>query len=375
MVVTANAQRAWAYDLSLTSESESYTFTFKATTAATATLILSDEEGNNVGTLDLGAVVAGSNTFTYTTDQLPKAGKMNWAVKLAGEVIAELTEVTDVNRGIYNFYLPQDVAVDNNPESDYFGQIYVAEATDGASDGSSDRADTQKRGIFVYDQELNELNPTTNVGILPSNVTLTDQSRHALHRMAVNPVDNHIAFAYNVSGSSAVWCMDPANLAGEATDLIAGLKITAANSLCFDEEGALYVLCGADGGVITKIVNGEATQFAKNTLWANADNSLVSDGKGGLWVGQNRYSVDANNALTHVNSNGESDFAVNSSSSNEIKAWFSNANGNASYRGQIAYDPARQILAFGGNKKYLYSGFRMTKMKFLLLNTGCQQLL
>lgn len=351
MVVTANAQRAWAYDLSLTSESESYTFTFKATTAATATLILSDEEGNNVGTLDLGAVVAGSNTFTYTTDQLPKAGKMNWAVKLAGEVIAELTEVTDVNRGIYNFYLPQDVAVDNNPESDYFGQIYVAEATDGASDGSSDRADTQKRGIFVYDQELNELNPTTNVGILPSNVTLTDQSRHALHRMAVNPVDNHIAFAYNVSGSSAVWCMDPANLAGEATDLIAGLKITAANSLCFDEEGALYVLCGADGGVITKIVNGEATQFAKNTLWANADNSLVSDGKGGLWVGQNRYSVDANNALTHVNSNGESDFAVNSSSSNEIKAWFSNANGNASYRGQIAYDPARQILAFGGNKK------------------------
>ena len=364
MVVTANAQRAWAYDLSLTSESESYTFTFKATTAATATLILSDEEGNNVGTLDLGAVVAGSNTFTYTTDQLPKAGKMNWAVKLAGEAIAAgatLSRVPDKEGESYDFYMPQDVAVDNNFESAFFGNIYVAQATAGGTGGYNTRGTKMKAGVYVYNQMLHELNPDSLVGYVPSNVTL-DQSaqtvttakttRNQMHRLAVNPLTNDVAFAYNISGSTAVWSMNPENLNGSAVNLLAGVSsISAANSLCFDEEGALYVLCGADGGVITKIVNGEATQFAKNTLWANADNSLVSDGKGGLWVGQNRYSVDANNVLTHVNSNGESDFAVNSSSSDEIKAWFSNANGNASYRGQIAYDPARQILAFGGNKK------------------------
>lgn len=364
MVVTANAQRAWAYDLSLTSESESYTFTFKATTAATATLILSDEEGNNVGTLDLGAVVAGSNTFTYTTDQLPKAGKMNWAVKLAGEAIAAgatLSRVPDKEGESYDFYMPQDVAVDNNFESAFFGNIYVAQATAGGTGGYNTRGTKMKAGVYVYNQMLHELNPDSLVGYVPSNVTL-DQSaqtvttakttRNQMHRLAVNPLTNDVAFAYNISGSTAVWSMNPENLNGSAVNLLAGVSsISAANSLCFDEEGALYVLCGADGGVITKIVNGEATQFAKNTLWANADNSLVSDGKGGLWVGQNRYSVDANNVLTHVNSNGESDFAVNSSSSDEIKAWFSNVNGNASYRGQIAYDPARQILAFGGNKK------------------------
>ncbi len=364
MVVTANAQRAWAYDLSLTSESESYTFTFKATTAATATLILSDEEGNNVGTLDLGAVVAGSNTFTYTTDQLPKAGKMNWAVKLAGEAIAAgatLSRVPDKEGESYDFYMPQDVAVDNNFESAFFGNIYVAQATAGGTGGYNTRGTKMKAGVYVYNQMLHELNPDSLVGYVPSNVTL-DQSaqtvttakttRNQMHRLAVNPLTNDVAFAYNISGSTAVWSMNPENLNGSAVNLLAGVSsISAANSLCFDEEGALYVLCGADGGVITKIVNGEATQFAKNTLWANADNSLASDGKGGLWVGQNRYGVDANNVLTHVNSNGESDFAVNSSSSDEIKAWFSNANGNASYRGQIAYDPARQILAFGGNKK------------------------
>ena len=101
MVGMVNAQRAWAYDLGLASSEGAYTFTFKATTAGTATLILTDEEGVEVATKDLGAVVAGENTFTLSTEQdLPKAGKMNWAVKVSGEAIANLTEVTDQSRGI-----------------------------------------------------------------------------------------------------------------------------------------------------------------------------------------------------------------------------------------------------------------------------------
>lgn len=350
MVGVANAQRTWAYDLNSTQVGDAYTFEFKATTAATtANLVLVDVNGNAVAKLPLENVVAGANSVTLELAKLHKDA-VNWAVELTGEAIAELTEVTDVNRGIYNFYLPQDVAVDNNPESDYFGQIYVAEATDGASDGGSDRADTQKRGIFVYDQELNELNPTTNVGILPSNVTLTDQSRQALHRMAVNPVDNHIAFAYNVSGSSAVWCMDPANLAGEATDLIAGLKITAANAICFDEEGTLYVMDNsntATGGTIVKVKGGKMDTVAQNAIWGVPDISLVSDGRGGLWLAQHRWQVDAYAVLSHVNAAGEVDYKVTTSS--EDATMFPN-DFNASYRGQCAYNAAEDVLAFGGNK-------------------------
>mgnify|MGYP003547783889 FL=1 len=130
IVGVANAQRTWAYDLNSTSEGDGYTFEFKSTTAATAAnLVLIDVNGEVVSKVALQNVVAGKNTATLTLAQIHKDA-LNWAVELTGEVIAEFTEITDASKGIYNFYLPQGVAVDNNPESASFGTIYVAAATD-----------------------------------------------------------------------------------------------------------------------------------------------------------------------------------------------------------------------------------------------------
>ena len=265
---------------------------------------------------------------------------------------AELEQINSEEE-IFHFYLSQGVAVDKNPESPYYGYTYVTAATDGASDGGSDRADTQKRGIFVYDAELNSLNPD-NVGFLPANAAplMTDVTRQALHRLAVNPVNNHVVFCYNVEGASAIWSMDPANLAGDAVNLIEGLAITKANAFCFDAEGTLYVMDNAntaDGGKIVKVVNGELVTVAQNTIWANQDLSLASDGRGGLWIAQNRWGVDAYAVLSHVNAEGVVDFKVTGDSPEEVKALFPN-DYNASYRGQCAYNVEKDVLAFGGNK-------------------------
>ena len=263
-----------------------------------------------------------------------------------------LTKVTG-DEGIYHYYLPQGVAVDRNPSSPYYGYTYVAESTDGASDGVSDITKTQKRGIFVYDAELNSLNPD-NVGFLPANAAalMTDVSRQAMHRVAVNPVNNHVAFCYNVEGASAIWSMDPANLAGEAVNLIEGLAITKANAFCFDAEGTLYVMDNANtdngGGKLVKVVDGELVLIAQNATWGVQDNSLASDGRGGLWVAQNRWAVDDYAVLSHVNADGIVDLAVTGDS--EYKNLFPNDANNASYRGQCAYNVEKDILAFGGNK-------------------------
>ena len=129
MVGMANAQRTWAYDLNSTSESGNYTFEFKATTAATAAnLVFTDINGDVVSKVALENVVAGKNTATLSLSQIHKDA-LNWAVELTGEAIAEFKELTDASKGIYNFYLPQGVAVDNNPESATFGTIYVAAAS------------------------------------------------------------------------------------------------------------------------------------------------------------------------------------------------------------------------------------------------------
>ena len=254
---------------------------------------------------------------------------------------------------IYHYYLPQGVAVDKNVASPYYGYTYVAAATDGADDGGSDRADTQKRGIFVYDKELNCLN-ADNVGYLPANAveSMTDASRQAIHRVVVNPVNNHVVFCYNVENASAVWSMDPANLAGDAVNLIEGLAITKANAICFDAEGTLYVLDNAntsDGGKLVKVVNGELVTVAQEAIWGVQDLSLASDGRGGIWVAQNRWGVDAYAVLSHVNAEGVVDFKVTGDSPEEVKALFPN-DYNASYRGQCAYNVEKDVLAFGGNK-------------------------
>ena len=337
----AASVRAWAYDLALAVEGEQYTFSYKATTAAKATLIFSDAEGVELSTKDLGLVEAGANTAVLAATELPAGKKVNWAVKLEAGAIAEFTELTDASKGIYNFYLPQGVAVDNNPESATFGTIYVAAATDGASDGGSDRADTQKRGIFIYDQELNELNPTSNVGIVPSNVTFGATSRQVMKRLVINPVTNEVAFAHNAD-PMAVWAVAAENVGGEAKNLIEGLGFTNVNSICFTEDGTLYVL-ESNGypapGSLYKVANGVVdTIFAGNTRFGNGDNALVSDNRGGVWICQNRGQLDTYNQLTHVNAAGEIDFEVNTATPNGFES-------KNTARGTIAYNPAEDILA------------------------------
>ncbi len=349
---TISAQRVWAYGLSLSQENASYTFAFTAVTDATeANLVFTDAEGKEVGKVAVKDVKQGANTVTLTTDQIPgKDVTLNWAVELKGAAIETLTEVTDVEKGIYNFYIPQGVAVDNNPESENFGNIYIAEPQyNEQADGGTDRTKTQKPGIFTYDALLNELN-TTNVGYLPANITLANTNRQEIHRIAVRPTDGLVAFAHNVA-PTAVWTV-PAT--GDAVNMIEGVsEITLANSLCFDEKGVLYVLDNANtttGGTIYKVENGKATKIIQSTVWANADNAITSDGRGGLWVAQHRWALDAYNALTHVNAKGEIDYAVNSSADKAITSMF-DRDYSMSTRGQLAYDTKRNVLGFGGNKK------------------------
>ena len=346
--------RAWAYDLKKGEDSDNYTFTFTATSDGNATILFTDKDGNAVAPTQevVGAVTAGeTKTVSIDKDLFTGTKDIYWSVKVDGAPIEKMAEITDPTKGIYDIVAPQGIAVDNNTDSKHFGQVYVAAATDGTVSRGA-----QTRGIFVYDPILNELN-SPNAGYLPANATLTSNTRQAIHRVAVNPTNNQVAFAYNISGSTAVWSMNPENLAGDAVDLIEGAGITKANSLCFDEAGSLYVMDNANvstGGKIYRIQDGVADVFANVQAgynWVTEENTIVSDGRGGLWIAQNRWQVDGYPALSHVDKTGIVDFAVTSSSPEALKALFPHDDNNASYRGQCAYYAAEDILAFGGNKE------------------------
>ena len=360
--------RAWAYDLRLDADTDptNYIFTFKTTSAGTATLIFKDKDGN---TLDFGehtapATTAEEKTITIVKSVFDAATKdIYWEVELAGDAIAKMAELTDPTEGIYNFYVPQGVAVDNSPNSMYFGRIYVVEGTTGANDGGSEMAKQMTAGLFVYNQTLEKVQPATGyTGIIPQNVTFNTNKptsadeiniiRQQMHRVAVDPVTGEVAFAYYKSPATAIYSMNPDDLAGNAQNLIEGSSITYANSLCFDSEGTLYVMnnanTGLTGGQIYKVQDDEVTLFAahdKNNQWAVYDNAMASDGRGGLWIAQNRYGYDYP-ILSHVNKDGVVDFAVKEN----LNGWFPNNNTGSSYRGQLAYNLNENILAFAGNK-------------------------
>ena len=337
--------RAWAYDLALAVEGDQYTFSYKATTAAKATLVLTDAEGAELDAVDLGLVEAGANTAVLAASELPAGQEVTWAVKLEAGAIAELAEVTDQSRGIYDFYNMMDVLVDNNPESEHFGKIYIQQSLNGSSDGATDRADTQIAGFFVYDQALNELNPTSNVGIqpvLPEGYTMGD-ARNKFHRLEIDPKTGNLTWCYNIAGQPAVFAVDPANLSGEAANLVAGIEgLSRTSAHCFDAEGALYVYDLPAAGSIFKIVDGVATEFvAPDSKWVQASATMAADGMGGLWVAQNRGQMDTYYQLAHYNAAGVLDFAV----------YQGNENGffGSSTRGALVYDAERQLLAQGRN--------------------------
>lgn len=349
-VSTIHAQRVWAYGLALSHEDKAYTFEFTAVTDATeANLVFTDTVGAEVGKVAIKDVKKGDNKITLTDEQIPGTDvTLNWSVELKGAAIEALTEVTDNATDFFRFYLPQDVMVCNNPESERFGTIVVLEATDGDTDGGTSWTKAQKAGLFLFSsllESFKSINGDT-VGFLPANVTVG--TRHELHRMAMDSKDN-VYIARNLA-PTAVWQFQ--DISKDAVNVIAGIsEITLANSICVDENDVLYVLDNANtttGGTIYKVENGVATKIIQSAVWANADNSMASDGRGGLWVAQHRWGIDAYNILTHINAKGEIDYAVNGSADDAIKALFDKAN-NASYRGQMAYDATRDILAFGGN--------------------------
>lgn len=344
--------RVLPHDLTVVNNGNSYTFKYKTNTnAQSGYLVFYKEDGKTVDQkIALPTPIQRNviNQITVAKSALPKRHGITWGIELTGKAVPKysyLQEITDQTREIYDFYNMMGVLVDNNPESDYFGKIYIQATLTGKSDGATTRADNQKAGLFIYNQWLDELNPTSNVGIqpsLPSGYSIG--SANQFNRLAIDPTTNNITYCYAVSGQPAVFSMDRANLTGVPTNLLAGQTgITRSVAHCFDADGNLYVMNLPGSGQIFKIdKNGTKTTFGASTSKYVATNiSLAADGRGGLWVAQNRGQIDTYYQLVHYNASGKIDFSVYQGNEHGFT-------GNST-RGALAYDAERQILAQGRN--------------------------
>ena len=268
----------------------------------------------------------------------------------------------------YGFNRPQGVAIDNNPASDFFGRIYIALPKAGGTYYTD-----KNYGIVVMDPLHNRLKS----GVVSNGDALGADGRYSMHRVAVNPTNGHVYYVRTSDNNEDVTgtaiyelAPDATNIltdGGTAKNVINGIsEITNANSVCFDENGVMYVVAnanyvdGASTGRVYKVVDGIATLVTQTSREiASKDNAIVPDGKGGFWIAQHRNNLDGFNHLLHINASGEADYTISkdeNASLLPVQTYTEDGKtyNNASYRGQVAYysiDENNGLVAYGGGAK------------------------
>ena len=357
--LTPATQRIWAFDLKHKATMAGYQFTFKSVANGVGSLILKDEQGEALKSCYISSVTQGENTFTIPYDDMPQTSDdLSWEITLAAGAVQNVADVTP--NGIEEYYFPQGVATNNNPESEHFGKIYMLDAY--GKENTSGL--TEEAGIYLYDALL-QLENDFQKSYLPSNVNVedvkADYKYRILHRVAVNPKTDDVAFVQ--SKTHHLWIANPDNLNAAATNIG---QDTYASSLCYDADGTLYIF-GYEApedvkdhktkAIIYKEVgNNEREEFATIDVWEslNERNSMAPDGRGGLWiVSKFAGNGNQNGEFFHVNQEGEVDFRITTDGTQLTAPKLTSLDNipKKFYRGQVAYDAQRNILALGGDEK------------------------
>lgn len=302
----------YAYDLRLTADDDdAYTFTFKVNTSPlTATVIFSDESGNELGRVAVDNPVKGDNSITLSQDDLPfnEGVTAHWAVNVTGYPVTETRKLNTgdgFDAGDFD-YNRACVTVDNSPESDYFGSVYVNEmATNQAFNNNSAN---RSNGLFRYNPLWQRENNAPYSGQMAwnNNFRIATDYRGRIYIPEFG--DNH----------SGVYIADPDNLAGTFTQLFAG---TRASSGLITNNG---VTTGSSASSVAVTGSGAATR-----LYAT-----LEDGTAGIYEYDLGSLIDSNGDLPSTWTTAPTLVKANTLSTS-MKLRFSNTNVVAAGNGAL----------------------------------------
>ena len=134
--VGAADRRINAYGLSVAADGDNYTFSYTANIDGTEANIVFYQNGVEKDAVAIAAPKKGLNQATIAKSDIPK-GTNTWAVELKADQVFEFGKLAE-GANLMKCHL----AIDNSPESDFFGRMYVANRA-GKADG----------GIYVYNQD------------------------------------------------------------------------------------------------------------------------------------------------------------------------------------------------------------------------------
>jgi hypothetical protein len=306
--------------------------TFELNTDATNVIINILKDGNIVKQLETGAFPKGYNMYDADLRDLPE-GDYSWSLTAIAENTDRPLKFSDNTQPQLQFYSPRGVAVDNNPESLYFGNIYVSETVGGTVTNR-----TTKDGIYILNPALQGGNTSYAGGISWGG---------AGSPMRVAVAENGEVYLTDWSDTNpGVWIMNPAlpsqafrpvfsglTKATNGLSTFNGVNVHGSISHCWvtgkGENTRLFTF-DQDYTDATATNTGNLLQYNIGTLQApwqsapsaivyndalngnlqqNFNSCIVPDGRGGWWISQHRAEDAATiPSLIHVGADGLQNF-------------------------------------------------------------------
>ena len=348
----------YAYALNVTQANGAYTFTFKANENAVSADIIFYQNDVEVGRQVLTNVVKGENAITIAKNELPGEEEVEttWAIELRGENVTNWAKLyTEKSVG----YARAFNTVDNSPESDYFGQIYVINRAGSLGNAAN--------GLHVYNQDY----------VLENTTPYYSGQLGNPQRAAVDEFGT-LYLADWSDAHSGVYLVNPANVSGGMSPFFQG---TAASNGLISNNGVevtsgtpgidiwgkgaetqLYVYCEDQGTTLPansvymyqignedgtlKSTWGEAPTKIYALKQANGDGNIHCTSHG-FFVSQNRASGSNTSSvpsLIFVDYEGNILFNSGNAPYNEI------IDGSARSGFTVSADESRLILYNGSNQ-------------------------
>ena len=147
----AAGRRINAYGLNVEEGTGGYVFTYYANIDGTAANLIFYKDGEELGKVALEAPKAGLNSKTLSATEIPQGTGLTWAVELTADPVYEFGKVYEDTENILN---RAHAVIDNSPESNYMGRIYI-----------ENRAGAKSGSVYVYNADYTINTANTKCGL------------------------------------------------------------------------------------------------------------------------------------------------------------------------------------------------------------------
>ena len=278
----------------------------------------------------------GSHSETISVEGFPMNRQFTWNVEVKGNSKSVPTQVSTY----YSLYCPHGLAIDKNPNSEYFGRILAAEGMQ-AVPASGYLSSGKGAGLYaftpefatdgkVYDGGLDFTRQLASNGYQPWRVKISEDGRIFvsscdLNKVAVWEVSKDLStwtkLIYRPNYSTSNYKQFTANgefycgpnvsmdVKGSGDNLKLLLYSTSKNGIAFNQNG--YSLDEYAIGTSTDFTSGKPTHIAcldGKYGMVHTNVNVIYDGEGGYWFGASRAGNANEPNLVHFDKNGNRDY-------------------------------------------------------------------